>query len=439
MTSSSQNRSSRRQSAPQALPQKTASPSGTPSRRLYWLLATAIVLIAGALWLRSSRPVQEYLLRHQEISELEALLRRQPTNAVAQYYLGKKYYLSHRFPEARSAYQEAARLAPDWSRAHLGLALTHYELGEMDAARAEFRETLRHDDRSAWAEYMLGKLEWRQGRIEEALTHVRRSTELDPRSDQSWYGLAVCYAGKRQYDEAIAALRKAIERKENSAVYHTGLGELLVFRGELDAGKQHYERALQIDPDYGPACALMGRFYLDKVAGQDSQDRAEELLLRATKLETPRPASVYFDLGQIYTRKAQYAKAVEALQSSLRHDARDERAYYALANAYRRMGNKKAAAETDARFRNISALHVRMQGLVARLGHQPDNAPAQLELARVYRKLGLNTQAMQHYLAYLRLQPRSPEVVNEMEAFAQLQRQSDPGDGKQEFALPPLP
>jgi tetratricopeptide (TPR) repeat protein len=415
-------------------PTSSASPSPASSRRLYWLLGMAIVLIAGALWLRSSRPVRDYLLRNQDLPQLEAAVRRQPDDVVAQYYLGKQYYLSQRFSEARSAYQEAVRLDPNWARAHLGLALSHYELGELSKARAEFRETLRHDNRSAWAEYMLGKLDWRARNTDDALKHVRRAVELDPRSDQAWYGLAACLTEKRQYNEAIAALRKAVERKENNAAYHTGLGELLIFRGELAEGKQHYERALQINPDFGPACALLGRFYLQKATEPDALDRALELLQRATRLKTLRPAEVYLDLGQVYIQKRQYAKAIESVKASLRIESHDERPYYALANAYRRMGNIAEADAAEKRFREMSRRHVRLQNLEARVFHNPNSAEARLSLARLYREMDLLEQAANQYAIVLRLNPSSRDIQKELEALVQEQAASE--SSRQDFSVP---
>jgi Tfp pilus assembly protein PilF len=109
---------------------------------------------------------------------------------------------------------------------------------------------------------------------------------------------------------------------------------------------------------------------------------------------------------------------VDALRKSLAVDARDERAYYALANAYRRMGEAKNAAAAEARFRRISALHVRMQDLEARLGHNPNSAVAHLNLARVYRDLGLAAQAVRHYDAALHLNPASVEARREGQRLA---------------------
>jgi tetratricopeptide (TPR) repeat protein len=388
-----------------------------PSRRLWLLLCAGIALIGAAWWLRSSPRMREAILRGKDLPELEAAVRQNPNDGLARYYLAKRYYLNRRFEDARIAYEEVVRLDPNSARAHLGLALSWYELGQTWQAREEFQRALALDDRLAWAEYMLAKMAWAEDNINEALPHVKRATQLDPRSDQAWFGLAACYTQLRNYDGAVQALRKAVARREDRPRYHTALADLLVFRGQIEEGRRHYERALQLDPNYGPACALLGRFLLTKATDPDALERAEELLTRATRLQTVHPQEVWLDLGRLHLRKGRFTKAVEALQNSLRLEARDERAYYALANAYRRMGNAKAAAAAAKQFQRISKLHVRMQGLEARVFHRPGALEAHLDLARVYRDLGMLRQAAQQYAAYLRKKPESPAVVREFDAF----------------------
>lgn len=404
-------------------PRKTPKPSAL---RLPLLLALGITLVGGAVWLRSSPLLREPILRGKDVRQLEAAVRAQPNDALAQYYLAKSYYLQHRFAEAQDAYEEAIRLDPRSARARLGLALALYETGKIPEAQQAFERTLEIDKNSAWAEYMLGKVLWLQGNVRDALPHVRRATELDPRSDQAWYALAVCQAQMRNYAEAIAPLRKALDRRETSPQYHTALGEMLVYRGQTEEGRKHYERALELKPDYGPACALMGGFLLRHASGPDDLDRAEELLKRATRLTSNRPFDVWFDLGQVNIQKRRYPEAIKALQEALSVDARDERTYYALANAYRRMGQATKAEQTEAQFRRISALHVRMQDLEARIGHRPNDPQAHLEAARVYRDLGLIDKAANAYMNAVRLKPGSAPIADEWKRFydAQAARQA---------------
>src|SRR5579884_104512 len=415
----------------------TALPARASAFRLLPLLLVGLVLIGTAWGVRSSRWVRETALRGKDLPDLEAAVRARPDDALAQYYLAKRYYLERRFPEARDAYTAAVRLDPSSARAHLGLGLTLFELGDMGQARSELAQALQQDSHLAWAEYMLGKIAWLENNLAEAVPHVKRATQLDPRSDQAWYGLGICYIQLRRYNEAMDAMRQAVARNEASPRYHTALGELLVYRGNVDEGRKEYERALQLNPDYGPACGLMGSLYMHKMPGLDSLDRAEALLLKATSLDTYHPQDVYFDLGQLYIQKGQFKKAVEALQQSIRIDPRDERPYYILAKAYRRLGDTKSADATEKRFRFISERHVLKESLEASLSHVPEDAANRLRLARVYRDLGLSEQAVEQYAVYLRQHP-DDAVRREFNQLLQEEAQSRANRKQRDFVAPHL-
>lgn len=400
------------------------------------LAVVGLALISLAWWLSSSPWVRDYILRGKDTPALEAIVAEHPDDALAHYHLAKRYYLDRRFSDASATYREAIRLEPRDARAHLGLALSLYESGLLGEARDEFDTTLRLNPGSAWAEYMEGTIAWFSGRVGDALPHMRRSAELDPRSDQAWYGVGVSLIQLHRYKEAVDALRSAIARNERSPRYHTAMGEVKAYLGDTEAGRREYARALELDPEYGPACGLMGGLYLNKIPGLDSQDRAEKLLLKATRLKSYRPQQVYLDLGELYLRKREYQKAVDALQLSVRIDPRDERPYYSLASAYRRLGNARAAGVEEARFRRISDRHLQMATMEARVFHDPNNATARLNLARLYRDLKMTDRAAEQYSAYLHLDPSDRTVKDEFaRTFAE--RQTAPAD-RRELVYSPI-
>jgi tetratricopeptide (TPR) repeat protein len=392
--------------------------------RLVFLAILGIALIGGAFVLRSSRGVRETILRGKDLPELEAMVRAHPDDALAQYYLAKSYYLKLRFSDARSAYESAVRLDPDSARSHLGLGLALYESGKLQAAQDEFERTLRLDSHSAWAEYMIGKIAWLQGRTTDALPHMQRATQLDPRSDPAWFGLGVCYEQLHRYKDAVEPLRQAIARKETSAQYHTALGEVLVYRGSTEEGRKEYERALELNPNYGPACQLMGSFYLHKAPGRDSLDKAEDLLVRATHLKAYLPEQLYLDLGDLYSQKGQYKRAVDALKTSIAKDPRDERAYYALSRAYHHLNMPQEASQAEREFKLISDRHNQLQTMEARVFHNPNNLDARLKLARLYRDLGLDQKAGAQYDAYLHQSPNDAAVGREFQAWLEQVREA---------------
>lgn len=417
---------------------KAVRPARGSRERLPLVLLVGVLLVGAALWLRSSSWMREQLVRGKTVPELEAAVRADPRDDVSRYALAKRYYTSQRFAEAEAAYRDVIQREPRSARSHLGLALSLYELSRLEAATEEFEQALTLDPKLAWAEYMLGKIAWLRGRVGEAIPHVKRATELDPRSGPAWYALGVCHLQQRRYDDAIGPLQRAIALEDGNPRYHTALGEVLVYRGRVDEGRTHLERGVQLDPSYGPACALAGNFYLRKAADPDAMEKAEALLLRATKLKTYHPEQVYLDLGDLYFQNRQYRKALTALQESVRLDPRDERPYFTLARVYRRLGDDEAAARAEARFTRISKLHVQMQAEEARLFHDPSNSTVRLRLARVYREIGLVSQAAAAYSAYLSANPTDRKVETEFRTWIEAHTTPPPREQPRDFVAPPL-
>src|SRR5438876_10443241 len=164
----------------------TGAPPDQRSHRSAFILVVGVALIALALWLRSSAWLRDYILKAKDVADLEAIVKSSPEDPIAHYHLAKQYYLSRRFDDAREQYDEAVRLDPKSSRAHLGLGLALFELGHPGASQEEFERALELDPRSAWAEYMIAKLAWIRGDPDSAQKHLLIAVELDPRSDQAW-------------------------------------------------------------------------------------------------------------------------------------------------------------------------------------------------------------------------------------------------------------
>jgi Flp pilus assembly protein TadD len=375
------------------------------SLRLLPLLAVGLLLIGGAWWLRSSAWVREVIVRGKDLAELQALVSRQPDDPIAQYYLGRRYVAARRFSEATEAYEAATRLDPGSARAHLGLGLSLFELGKLQQAHDELAVAVHLDDRQAPAEYTLGKIAWMQGNLTQAVPHLQRATQLDSHSAPAWYGLAVCFVQQERRDLALDPLKHAIACDETNAQYHTTLGELLVFLGRTDEGRQQYERALQLAPDYGPAVALMGDLCLHHQTGTAALMRARDLLQRATHLKTLRPQDVYLDLGETYFRTGDYSRAVPALREAIRLAPHDRQPYYQLAQVERKLGDRQATADAEARFQALTRQHTQQEALEVRVRQTPGDAQARLQLARLYADLGQEGPAAGQYRAYLQMRP----------------------------------
>src|SRR5262249_26768832 len=95
----------------------------------------------------------------------------------------------------------------------------------------------------------LGNVLARQDRLNEAIVHLRQATELRPDYPDAHYNLGTVLFQKGDLDDAIAEWRTTLSIHPYDAGAHTSLGNALVQKGLLREAADHYQRALQSDPD----------------------------------------------------------------------------------------------------------------------------------------------------------------------------------------------
>ena len=190
------------------------------------------------------------------------------------------------FASAQNALQHAMHLTPELAQVHAGLGFRHTWF-DFDWPRGEraFRQALRANPNEVSAHWGLTQLLMMQGRLEEGFEHMRQARELDPMSPV-FNALEACYlvrAGKldaarkrldrafdiapehglafealallrsaeQQSEQAVAALRRAVERSDGSSRQKAKLAAMLAAQGQrveanallvqlLDASRAHY-------------------------------------------------------------------------------------------------------------------------------------------------------------------------------------------------------
>jgi protein O-mannosyl-transferase len=118
--------------------------------------------------------------------------------------------------------------------------------------------------------------------------------------------------GRRQIDEAIAHFDKALEIQPDYANAHNNLGLALVRLGRVDEGIAHYRQALDINPqhelaenNFGNALAERGQF-----------DEAASHYEKALKIE-PDYAEAHNNLANILAGRGQFDEAVAHYEKAL--------------------------------------------------------------------------------------------------------------------------
>ena len=101
---------------------------------------------------------------------------------------------------------------------------------------------------SAESAYQLGKQALADGRNETALAWFDRAMAMQPKWVDAFNGRAVALSRLGRTDEAVAALRGAIELQPNAAHLHGNLSMLLIRGGQFETARVHVEQAIRLAP-----------------------------------------------------------------------------------------------------------------------------------------------------------------------------------------------
>ncbi|HJU43035.1 MAG TPA: tetratricopeptide repeat protein [Vicinamibacterales bacterium] len=163
----------------------------------------------------------EEAIRHHE--RATALV---PGYAPAYNNLGAALRASGRIDEAIATYKKALELQPDYPSAQNNLGAALAAKGDAAGAIAAFRAAIAIDDRSATAHRNLGNLLYDVG------------TEL---------------LEEQNFDAAAARFHEALKIRPDWPEAHNNLGIALASRGRIAEALTHFERAVQLNPNFTDA------------------------------------------------------------------------------------------------------------------------------------------------------------------------------------------
>lgn len=183
----------------------------------------------------------------------------------------------HEFmPKAKAAALKALALDPALASAHVALGNIIYQYDwDWSRSEKEFRRALDLDANNVGAHRGLGTLLTRTGRAAEARAEMARVHELDPRhpgGSDAALGAGFRLRNEKNYDQAIAQMRKALELDPSVARAHFQLGLTLVEAGKLDEGITELENAVRLAQNNVRFQASVGWAYA--LAGRTEEARA---------------------------------------------------------------------------------------------------------------------------------------------------------------------
>jgi len=203
-------------------------------------------------------------------THVETSLAKRPGNAAAHLLAARIARAARDFDGALSHLDQAIAITPQ-REVFLEKARTLDQAGHRPQAREAWRAILEVVPQHQEAAARLGRLAWEDGDHSVAATLLERATGSDAPASV-WFDLGLVRQDLRDYDQAAAAYRKALDKKPDYAEAALNLGIVLQEAGDLDSAMRAYTEAYRLRPSTFGAIAMAltsashGRLWLDEAA-----------------------------------------------------------------------------------------------------------------------------------------------------------------------------
>ena len=127
---------------------------------------------------------------------------------------------------------------------------TQLEAKHYDAAEAAFRQLLKADaSRSSSAYEGLARVEIARKNYGQALADAKKAVELNGENADAHYALGLAYAYRQDFKNSAASLEKALSLNPDNAYAHYQLGLIQYRLKRYDQTIIHFEKFLELKPD----------------------------------------------------------------------------------------------------------------------------------------------------------------------------------------------
>lgn len=204
-----------------------------------------------------------------------------------QYLRAMEYYLSGRWSEAATAFEEVVKKFPGESFVHL----------------------------------IQGNISYSQGNLEAAVQHYGTAIEAKPDFGNAYYKLGVCLYRMGHLKRALEAFIKVVELGDQShamASYFVGL--IHFFLGQDDDAAKAFATFHTLSPE-----SMIANFYLAQLKIKRKEFQQALDLLNELVDVTPNFAEVHYMLGTVHYGLHNNTEAIQCFQRALDINPGDER------------------------------------------------------------------------------------------------------------------
>jgi tetratricopeptide (TPR) repeat protein len=318
--------------------------------------------------------------------------------------------------EAVRARRRAIELDPHLAPAYQGIAHDYIARGEPELALEAARRAVEEDPSDALLHNTLGLVELSLRKLDAARADFEETLRLEPRYAGAHANLAaVLTEMDHEPSEIRALLERGLELDPADPLLHASMSSFLERAGDLPGAVACAKRACEVDPSSASCLELLGRLEIrarDYEAAEDAlrrglaqastADRSDgrgfvwhlPRGLASTGIEVPAEASMHADLALVLQQTGREAQAAEHIDRAGEIAGSPGYPHIELGRLYLQCGNLRAAEDA---FR--AALDVATNDVLA-LGN----------LGTLLVQLGRSTEALPYLRSAVERDPGRPDI-----------------------------
>ena len=184
----------------------------------------------------------------EAMGEFLEAVRLEPESPTSRHYLAS-FLAAHGQDLAIAEYRRAIELEYDFPDAHLNLALSLADRGQLDEAIVELEVAHGQAPDDEMIEHELAGCLIEAQRYPEAISHLKRIVREHPEHVEAYVDLGIAYTAKGFLAQAESVLKKAIGIDEHDFAAHYQLASLYAAWKKLEPAMEHLVMASQQDAE----------------------------------------------------------------------------------------------------------------------------------------------------------------------------------------------
>ncbi len=193
----------------------------------------------------------------------ESVVKKEPTNAVANYYMGEVKYALEDYAGAKDAYSAGAKISSKCAECTIGLAKLSLDNGNAAEATKSLDAVEKSNKKSAAVLALIGNayLRSKKPNATKALEMLTKSRDLDPKvaTTLAHMGDAAKLAG--DLGTAMSSYESSVKKDPNNIEAYMSMARIWASSRQQDLAIEKLESAIKLSPDYAPAYKLMYELY----------------------------------------------------------------------------------------------------------------------------------------------------------------------------------